>query len=388
MHAKKLVPQIRFKGFEEEWRYKILNELANKFDNLRIPVSEKLRKAGDIPYYGANGIQDYVSGYTHDGEFVLVAEDGANDLNNYPSKYVNGKFWANNHVHVIQGKENILDNKFLSFAIKNFNFKPLLTGGDRSKLNASALDIIQIKNPSIKEQEKIGLLFSSLDSLITSQELKPQKLQAIKQSLLDKMFASNNEKVPKIRFKGFREDWKENKIGYFLCIPVQEKANVTNASQLLTLGLNLSGLKSGSPKSKLNFGATNYFLRKDGQFIYGKQNFFNGSMAIITAEFHDKATSKDVPSFNIKNIDNWFFYYFLARPNYYEKTESLSIGTGSKRIHEDVLFDLFIMHPLENDEQVKIAKLIKSINSLIMHVELKLEKLNNIKQGLLEKMFC
>ncbi|MFV8419068.1 restriction endonuclease subunit S [Mycoplasma sp. Sp33II] len=182
------VPKIRFKGFEDSWNFKRLNELANKFDNLRIPVSEKLRKSGDIPYYGANGIQDYVSGYTHDGEFVLVAEDGANDLNNYPSKYVNGKFWANNHVHVIQGKENILDNKFLSFVIKNFNFKPLLTGGDRSKLNASTLDIIQINNPLIKEQQKIGSLLSNLDSLITSQEFKIEKLNNIKKSLLEKMF--------------------------------------------------------------------------------------------------------------------------------------------------------------------------------------------------------
>ncbi|MFV8480212.1 restriction endonuclease subunit S [Mycoplasma sp. AA7A] len=180
--------EIRFKGFEEEWNINALNELINKFDNLRIPVSEKLRTKGEFPYYGANGIQDYVSGYTHDGEFVLVAEDGANDLNNYPSKYVNGKFWANNHVHVIQGKENVLDNKFLSFSLKNFDFKPILTGGERTKLNASALATIEINKPFINEQQKIGQFFSNLDSLIQSQELKLEKLNSIKQALLEKMF--------------------------------------------------------------------------------------------------------------------------------------------------------------------------------------------------------
>ena len=72
--------------------------------NLRIP--------GSTPYYGANGIQDYVDGYTHEGEFILVAEDGANDLKNYPVKCVKGRIWVNNHAHVLQGKNEIADNKF------------------------------------------------------------------------------------------------------------------------------------------------------------------------------------------------------------------------------------------------------------------------------------
>ncbi|MFV8472011.1 restriction endonuclease subunit S [Mycoplasma sp. 1458C] len=187
MQKEKLAPEIRFKGFNEKWNINALNELINKFDNLRVPVSEKLRTKGEFPYYGANGIQDYVSGYTHDGEFVLVAEDGANDLDNYPSKYVNGKFWANNHVHVIQGKENILDNKFLSFSLKNFHFKPILTGGERSKLNASALATIEINKPFINEQQKIGQFFSNIDSFIQSEELKFKKLNEVKRSLLSKM---------------------------------------------------------------------------------------------------------------------------------------------------------------------------------------------------------
>ncbi|MFV8481470.1 restriction endonuclease subunit S [Mycoplasma sp. SK341A] len=194
--------------------------------------------------------------------------------------------------------------------------------------------------------------------------------------------------VPEIRFKGFKEDWKESKIGNFLSIPIEEKADVNNASQLLTLGLNLSGLKNGATKNKLHFGATNYFLRKEGQFIYGKQNFFNGSMAIITPEFHNKASSKDVPSFNVNNIDNWFFYYYLARPSFYEKTEDLSLGTGSKRIHENILFNISIAHPELLEEQKKIRSLISNLNSIVSFNSIKLNKLRVIKQSLLDKMFA
>ncbi|WP_416755445.1 restriction endonuclease subunit S [Mycoplasma sp. VS42A] len=192
--------------------------------------------------------------------------------------------------------------------------------------------------------------------------------------------------VPEIRFKGFKEDWKESKIGNFLSIPIEEKVDVNNASQLLTLGLNLSGLKNGATKNKLHFGATNYFLRKEGQFIYGKQNFFNGSMAIITPEFDNKASSKDVPSFNVNNIDNWFFYYYLARPSFYEKTEDLSLGTGSKRIHENILFNISIAHPELLEEQKKIRSLISNLNSIVSFNSIKLNKLRVIKQSLLDKM--
>ena len=106
------VPEIRFKGFDGPWKKRQIVNVAERLDNLRIPVSENMRKKGTVPYYGANGIQDYVEGYTHDGENVLVAEDGANDLKNYPVRCVKGKIWVNNHAHVLQGK---LPQKIINF---------------------------------------------------------------------------------------------------------------------------------------------------------------------------------------------------------------------------------------------------------------------------------
>lgn len=84
------------------WEQRKVNEIANRYDKLRVPVASSQRVEGTTPYYGANGIQDYVDGYTHEGEFILVAEDGANDLKNYPVQYVNGRILANNHAHVLQ----------------------------------------------------------------------------------------------------------------------------------------------------------------------------------------------------------------------------------------------------------------------------------------------
>ena len=182
------VPEIRFAGFTEAWEQRKVRDVANRYDNLRVPVAANLRVSGTTPYYGANGIQDYVEGYTHEGEFVLVAEDGANDLKNYPVKCVNGRIWVNNHAHVLQGKAKIADNQFLAYSINQADIESLLVGGSRAKLNAETLMDIELTLPSLPEQQEIGTYLKHLDNLITLHQRKLEKLQNIKKSMLEKMF--------------------------------------------------------------------------------------------------------------------------------------------------------------------------------------------------------
>ena len=182
------VPEIRFKGFTEAWEQRKVREVTDRYDNLRIPVAASLRVAGTTPYYGANGIQDYVDGYTHDGEFILVAEDGANDLKNYPVKCVKGRIWVNNHAHVLQGKYDCADNQFLAYAISQADIESLLVGGGRAKLNAETLMGIDLLLPNKAEQIRIGKYLAQLDNLITLHQRELEKLKNIKKSCLENMF--------------------------------------------------------------------------------------------------------------------------------------------------------------------------------------------------------
>ncbi|EOH1684616.1 restriction endonuclease subunit S [Enterococcus hirae] len=182
------VPEIRFPGFTEDWEQRRLQEVVDRYDNLRIPITASKRVAGNTPYYGANGIQGYVEGYTHDGEFILVAEDGANDLKNYPVQYVDGKVWVNNHAHVIQAKENLADNMFLMNAIRSINIEPFLVGGGRAKLNADVLMKLEVIIPLKSEQQKIGNFFKQLDDTITLHQRKLDLLKETKKGFLQKMF--------------------------------------------------------------------------------------------------------------------------------------------------------------------------------------------------------
>ncbi|MPN25987.1 hypothetical protein SDC9_173409 [bioreactor metagenome] len=117
----------------------------------------------------------------------MVAEDGANDLKNYPVQYVNGRIWVNNHAHVLQSnKEN--ETLFLKYLINSADIESLLVGGGRAKLNSEVLMNMDLIVPNKNEQKNISSLLINFDSLITLHQRKCEKLINIKKALLEKMF--------------------------------------------------------------------------------------------------------------------------------------------------------------------------------------------------------
>jgi type I restriction enzyme S subunit len=158
-------------GVVVEWKSlgdELFVEVANA---ARRPVKASLRVSGDVPYYGANNIQDYVDGYTHDGDYVLIAEDGSASLENYSVQYVIGKFWANNHVHVVRGKQG-LNTKFLYHYLRVVDFLPYLPNKDRSKLTKGEMVKIKVPIPcpsnpkkSLEIQAKITCILDTFTEL-------------------------------------------------------------------------------------------------------------------------------------------------------------------------------------------------------------------------------
>ena len=380
-------PRIRFKGFSDAWEQRKLSDIAERFDNLRIPVAANLRIAGSTPYYGANGIQDYVDGYTHDGEFVLVAEDGANDLKNYPVQYVKGRIWVNNHAHVLQGKAKILDNSFLTYVINQADIESLLVGCGRAKLNAETMMNIVLPIPAIKEQQIIGCCLSKLDNLITLHQRKYDKLVAVKKALLEKMFPADGETVPKIRFKGFSDAWEQRKLEILI---TEYKRTVDSGctypvlSSSKTEGVVLQeehfGRKQQHDITGYNILPRNYCTyrnRSDGvDFTFNVNNCCD--IGII---------SKFYPVFYGNNNDTFFLSLLLNNSD--EVVHEIAYtctGTGQKVLSFLDLQKMFIKIPTYI-EQRKISTLFRKIDNLITLHQRQLEKLKNIKSALLEKMF-
>ncbi len=132
------------------WEYSSLGSVAQNFDRLRRPIS-KMKRAemqGDFPYYGAARIFDFVNDYIFDGKYLLLAEDGSVvTQDGYPVlQFVNGKFWANNHTHVLQGTQ--VSTEYLYLALRDFPILGYVTGSAQPKINQANLNRIPILVPA------------------------------------------------------------------------------------------------------------------------------------------------------------------------------------------------------------------------------------------------
>lgn len=158
---------LSFDEGEVEW--KMLDELADNLDSKRKPITSGLRDAGDIPYYGASGIVDYVKNYIFDGDFLLVSEDGANLLaRNTPIAFsISGKTWVNNHAHVLKF-DTYADRRYVEYYLNSIDLTPYISGAAQPKLNKKNLESIRIPNPSPEEKERIVSILDKFDTLTNS----------------------------------------------------------------------------------------------------------------------------------------------------------------------------------------------------------------------------
>ena len=393
MTKKSDAPAIRFKGFSDAWEQRKVQDVADRFDNLRIPVAANLRVHGTTPYYGANGIQDYVEGFTHDGEFVLVAEDGANDLKNYPVKCVNGRIWVNNHAHILQGKAGIADNSFLAFAISQSDIESLLVGGGRAKLNAETLMSIEFRLPCLQEQYRIGEYLTQLDHLITLHQRKFEKLTNVKKSMLEKMFPQNGSSYPEIRFKGFTDPWEQRKLS-----EITDKVTEKNAGlQYVETFTNSAEFGIISQRDFFDHDIAKlgsldgYYIVKNEDFVYNPRISTSAPVGPIN---RNKLGRTGVMSplytvFRPHDIDTTYLEYFF-KCGYWHSFMNFNGDSGARSdrfsIRDNVFFQMPIPIP-DIDEQRKIGELLTCLDNLITLHQRELEKLQNIKKSMLEKMF-
>ncbi len=183
----------RFKKSEvgeipEDWDVVELGSVIEIYDNLRVPLSELERenRKGGYPYCGANGIIDYINDYIFDGEYVLLAEDGGYYGKFEPSAYImTGKFWVNNHAHVLKAIENVTNNWFIMYILNYLDLNPYIVGATRKKLNQSHMKKIKIPLPPIEEQKAIAERLKSIDELIEIKRKEKEQLEKAKKKIMD-----------------------------------------------------------------------------------------------------------------------------------------------------------------------------------------------------------
>ena len=176
---------------EVEFELRKLGDLIEIFNNKRVPLSAKQREGLEkiYPYYGAQGIVDYVDDYIFDGKYILIAEDGENLKSNNKSicTLATGKYWVNNHAHIIKGNEGT-NTDFLYYKLNSINFAPYITGSAQPKLNKENLLNIELYIPSKEHQDKMAKVLTLLDQKIQINNQINQELEAMAKTLYDYWF--------------------------------------------------------------------------------------------------------------------------------------------------------------------------------------------------------
>lgn len=175
------------------WEINKLEEVCEILDNKRVPISSKNRISGIYPYYGASGIVDYIDKYIFDEELVLIGEDGAKWGAFENSAFIaQGKYWVNNHAHILKPNNEVLINKFLVYFLNYSNLEKYITGATVKKLNQQKLKQIEILLPPLEEQMRIvKILDSAFEKIDTSVELLKANLanlDELAKSVLDRAF--------------------------------------------------------------------------------------------------------------------------------------------------------------------------------------------------------
>ena len=361
-HKKLNVPNLRFPEFQGEWiTYKIKDVLS--IGNGR---DYKHLSNGEIPVFGTGGYMTSVDECLYDGETTFIGRKGSI---NKPF-YYNGKFWTVDtlfYTHSFNG----ITPKFTYCLFQTINWLKYNEASGVPSLSKDTIEKIKIKIPGLEEQNKIAKLMFALDERITTQNKIIDKLQSLIKGIVDCTILRKE---------------KNAIVGDVCSISEQIKAEA-NIDDIITVRLHGNGVCKSSAEN-LQLGATQYYRRRAGQLIYGKQNFHNGAIGIVPISLDNGITSKDIPSFDIDEMkcNSVYLLAQLQSPQYYKLAEALTTGTGSKRLKEEAFLKMPIVLPNKR-EQDNIAVLIHRASMNLDHAKRLLELLSIQKQFLLRQMF-
>lgn len=183
------VPEIRFKGFTDEWEQRKLGEVAQEFKSGNSLKADVIDITGDYPVYGGNGLRGYTSIYNHDGEYALIGRQGALCGN---MNYSVGEAYFTEHAIVVKADENN-DTRFLYYMLDTMNLGQYSDQSAQPGLAVNKLIKLENQFPTKEEQQRMGWYFSNIDHLITLHQHKCEELKKLKKFMLQNMFTQKNK---------------------------------------------------------------------------------------------------------------------------------------------------------------------------------------------------
>lgn len=392
----KKVPAIRFAGFDDEWVESTLGSLMEVTSVKRIHQSDwtdsgvRFLRARDIVAKAKNEIiteplfisqekyEEYslLSGKVHPGDMLVtgVGTIGVPMMidDDKPLYFKDGNIiWFKN--------EHIIDDRFLYHTFNSESIQSFIKeSAGIGTVGTYTIDCGKKTPISLplqrNEQQKIGSFFSNIDSLISLEQKKYDKLTQVKKSMLEKMFPKEGATVPEIRFAGFTGDW-----------------NVQKASKICSITTGKS-----NTQDQVDGGLYPFFIRSDepvrsNRYLYDEEAVITIGDGNIGKVFHYVNGKFDLHQrcykmSDFKDVLGKYFYYFFST-KFYHRAIKMTAKATVDSVRLEMISEMDIQYPENLNEQQKIGSYFSHLDSLVSLQQRKLEKLKNIKKSLLEKMF-
>ena len=380
MTKKTDTPAIRFKGFSDTWEQRKVSELFRVTRGYVLAATQtETTKIDEKPYpvYSSQtkdkGLMGYYKDYLYE-DAITWTTDGANaGTVNYRA----GKFYCTNVCGVLLSNE-VKANQMIAEALNSVAKGYVSYVGNPKLMNNVMADIVIQIPTQAEEREQLSSFFAKLDNLITLHQRKYEKLHNIKKSMLEKMFPKNGSNVPEIRFKGFTEAWEQRKVSELFRVT---RGYVLAATQTETTKIDEKPypVYSSQTKDKGLMGYYKDYLYEDA-ITWTTDGANAGTVNYRAGKFYCTNVCGVLLSNEVK-----------ANQMIAEALNSVAKGyvsyVGNPKLMNNVMADIVIQIPTQAEEREQLSSFFAKLDNLITLHQRELEKLQNIKKSMLEKMF-
>lgn len=368
-----------------------LSDLCEILDAKRKPLSalQRAKKQGIYPYYGAQGIIDHLNEYLLDGEYLLVAEDGANlETRNQPiANIAKGKIWVNNHAHVL-GSNGKCPLNLLGFILNNMNISPYVTGCAQPKLNQENLRSIEIELPS--HIDRIASILSSLDRKIELNNKINADLEEMAQAIFKNWFVDfepfKDGKFVDSELGMIPEGWKVGRLteiaSYMNGLAMQKFPPENDEDSLPVLKIKELGQGFCGPDSdRCSCNIKDECKVHNGDVIFS----WSGTLLVDVWCGGDCGLNQHLFKVTSKDYPKWFYYYWtkhhLQEFIHIAKDKAVTMG-HIKRGH---LEEALVAIP-DNDSMERAHELFEPILSKMISLRLENSRLSLLRDTLLPRL--
>ena len=399
MTKKSDAPAIRFKGFSDAWEQrKVGNLLIER--NQQAPMSDEyplmafIANEGVAPkgerYDRSALVTDTVNKLykkTEKGDFIYSSnnlETGSIGLNKYGKACISP-------VYSIFEPTGIADSDFLGRRLVRKDFINAMVKWRQGviygqwRIHESDFLKIEITVPSVEEQRKIGAYLDQLDNLITLHQRKFEKLTNVKKSMLEKMFPQNGSSYPEIRFKGFTDPWEQRKLGELALF--NPKDELPQTFEYVDLE-SVVGTEMLSHRTEVKSSAPSRAQRlaHTGDLFYQTVRPYQKNNYLFEKPDNNYVFSTGYAQMR-PYVDGYFLLSLVQSERFVKVVLDNCTGTSYPAINANDLAEIEVAAPSDESEAQRIGTIFRSIDNLITLHQRKLEKLQNIKKSMLEKMF-